>query len=93
VSKSSSYDEKAGIFVSGASQGACHPGMTGRGAPSFNGRTADSGSAYRGSNPWGAARKCNIFKINNIEKDWEHLPIVVGMHRILFHCEASGISF
>ncbi len=25
------------------------------GAPSFNGRTADSGSAYRGSNPWGAA--------------------------------------
>jgi hypothetical protein len=24
-------------------------------APSFNGRTADSGSAYRGSNPWGAA--------------------------------------
>ena len=23
--------------------------------PSFNGRTADSGSAYRGSNPWGAA--------------------------------------
>jgi hypothetical protein len=23
-------------------------------APSFNGRTADSGSAYRGSNPWGA---------------------------------------
>src|SRR5512142_1935675 len=25
-------------------------------APSFNGRTADSGSAYRGSNPWGAAR-------------------------------------
>src|SRR5437660_12007982 len=27
-------------------------------APSFNGRTADSGSAYRGSNPWGAA---NLF--------------------------------
>src|SRR6266567_6592175 len=26
-------------------------------APSFNGRTADSGSAYRGSNPWGAANK------------------------------------
>ena len=25
-------------------------------APSFNGRTADSGSAYRGSNPWGAAK-------------------------------------
>jgi hypothetical protein len=26
------------------------------GAPSFNGRTADSGSAYRGSNPWGATK-------------------------------------
>jgi hypothetical protein len=26
-------------------------------APSFNGRTADSGSAYRGSNPWGAANQ------------------------------------
>jgi hypothetical protein len=24
-------------------------------APSFNGRTAASGAAYRGSNPWGAA--------------------------------------
>jgi hypothetical protein len=23
-------------------------------APSFNGRTAASGAAYRGSNPWGA---------------------------------------
>src|SRR5438552_11414594 len=28
-------------------------------APSFNGRTADSGSAYRGSNPWGAANPFN----------------------------------
>ncbi len=28
-------------------------------APSFNGRTADSGSAYRGSNPWGAAKSFN----------------------------------
>src|SRR5215469_6482655 len=28
-------------------------------APSFNGRTADSGSAYRGSNPWGAANLFN----------------------------------
>ena len=26
-------------------------------APSFNGRTADSGSAYRGSNPWGATTR------------------------------------
>jgi hypothetical protein len=25
-------------------------------APSFNGRTADSDSAYRGSNPWGATK-------------------------------------
>ena len=32
---------------------------TRRGAPSFNGRTADSGSAYRGSNPWGAANEIN----------------------------------
>ncbi len=30
-------------------------------APSFNGRTADSGSAYRGSNPWGAANKSPVF--------------------------------
>jgi hypothetical protein len=30
-------------------------------APSFNGRTADSGSAYRGSNPWGAARFQTVF--------------------------------
>src|ERR1035437_6365578 len=29
-------------------------------APSFNGRTADSGSAYRGSNPWGAAKLGSI---------------------------------
>ena len=25
-------------------------------APSFNGRTAASGAAYRGSTPWGAAK-------------------------------------
>ena len=30
-------------------------------APSFNGRTADSGSAYRGSNPWGAAKFYPVF--------------------------------
>src|SRR5438445_9400472 len=30
-------------------------------APSFNGRTADSGSAYRGSNPWGAANRFSHF--------------------------------
>ncbi len=30
-------------------------------APSFNGRTADSGSAYRGSNPWGAAKPLSDF--------------------------------
>ena len=28
-----------------------------RDGESSNGRTADSGSAYRGSNPWGAAKK------------------------------------
>jgi PAS domain S-box-containing protein len=32
-------------------------------APSFNGRTADSGSAYRGSTPWGAARFFNDLQI------------------------------
>ena len=31
-------------------------------APSFNGRTADSGSAYRGSNPWGAANHFQPFR-------------------------------
>ena len=34
-------------------------------APSFNGRTADSGSAYRGSNPWGAANLFFSLQINN----------------------------
>src|SRR6476660_9054114 len=34
----------------------CRTGCT-LAAPSFNGRTADSGSAYRGSNPWGAAKQ------------------------------------
>ncbi len=29
-------------------------------APSSNGKTADSGSAYRGSNPCGAAEKLKI---------------------------------
>src|SRR5215468_9866724 len=33
-------------------------------APSFNGRTADSGSAYRGSNPWGAANSLRSFLSN-----------------------------
>ena len=36
----------------------CRTGCT-LAAPSFNGRTADSGSAYRGSNPWGAANPLN----------------------------------
>src|SRR5271157_2822878 len=34
-------------------------------APSFNGRTADSGSAYRGSNPWGAAKLESITYLSN----------------------------
>src|SRR5579872_2684400 len=38
-------------------------------APSFNGRTADSGSAYRGSNPWGAA-KSNQSLTNKIASWW-----------------------
>ena len=29
-------------------------------APSSNGKTADSGSAYRGSNPCGAAQQCEV---------------------------------
>ena len=42
-------------------------------APSFNGRTADSGSAYRGSNPWGAA------------KTFQALPGFLALH----HCRLS----
>src|SRR5215469_1734623 len=51
-------------------------------APSFNGRTADSGSAYRGSNPWGAARISRFFSIicgvssGSIQsrEDWSRFP-------------------
>ena len=39
-------------------------------APSFNGRTADSGSAYRGSNPWGAAK----FWALSADFPRDHLP-------------------
>jgi hypothetical protein len=35
-------------------------------APSFNGRTADSGSAYRGSNPWGAASIHDCFGTSRV---------------------------
>src|SRR5215467_734006 len=38
-------------------------------APSFNGRTADSGSAYRGSNPWGAAKlESTTYDLRNPKK-------------------------
>src|SRR6202007_1744139 len=37
-------------------------------APSFNGRTADSGSAYRGSNPWGAAKSQAVFM--QVPRSW-----------------------
>ena len=39
-------------------------------APSFNGRTAASGAAYRGSNPWGAA---NTLILNGLLKRLEVL--------------------
>jgi hypothetical protein len=42
-------------------------------APSFNGRTADSGSAYRGSNPWGAAKKTKHLSLQRNEKQPRNL--------------------
>ena len=39
-------------------------------APSSNGKTADSGSAYRGSNPCGAAEHCGL----RIADCLEHTP-------------------
>ena len=36
-------------------------------APSFNGRTAASGAAYRGSNPWGATTSAKLLLINKIK--------------------------
>src|SRR3984957_12266366 len=38
-----------------SSQHGCKTANTALVSPSFNGRTAASGAAYRGSNPWGAA--------------------------------------
>jgi hypothetical protein len=40
-------------------------------APSFNGRTAASGAAYRGSNPWGAAN-------NTLPRTFLNLPTNVA---------------
>jgi hypothetical protein len=39
-------------------------------APSFNGRTADSGSAYRGSNPWGAAKSFQAVTVLHLLTKW-----------------------
>jgi hypothetical protein len=36
-------------------------------ALSFNGRTSDSDSLDRGSNPWGATKRIKIFRINKIK--------------------------
>src|SRR4051812_1091854 len=62
----SPYDRQVGACVVLAAQifasAASALRIPARVAPSFNGRTADSGSAYRGSNPWGAA---NVF--NNLQ--------------------------
>jgi hypothetical protein len=35
-------------------------------APSFNGRTAASGAAYRGSNPWGATKQSKALTLPGI---------------------------
>jgi hypothetical protein len=61
------YDEQVGRFglsrckrpIAGCTRGICSADV----APSFNGRTADSGSAYRGSNPWGAANLESIISL------------------------------
>ena len=56
----SPYDERVGFehsaFCLRLDQHGCKLAALLLAAPSFNGRTADSGSAYRGSNPWGAAK-------------------------------------
>ena len=44
----------AGLLVWPGQHG-CKMAVSALVAPSFNGRTAASGAAYRGSNPWGAA--------------------------------------
>ena len=50
---------------------------------SFNGRTADSGSADWGSNP------CTPAIINNDKRDWSMrsglVPFIVGTHILLFN--------
>ena len=48
-------------------------------APSFNGRTADSGSAYRGSNPWGAA---NIHAVFITSTSFSGAPCTHCVHKI-----------
>ena len=53
------YDEKVGFSAPDFSvwpiRHGCKMASIALVAPSFNGRTAASGAAYRGSNPWGAA--------------------------------------
>src|ERR1039457_5057269 len=46
-------------------------------APSFNGRTADSGSAYLGSNPWGAAKSFQQLPLTPSRT--QHLPFASGL--------------
>src|SRR6201996_7498310 len=52
-----------------------------RTAPSFNGRTADSGSAYRGSNPWGATKQSKALTLPGISPK---APVVTFCRNIRF---------
>ncbi|MCU1256575.1 MAG: hypothetical protein JWM83_2874 [Candidatus Angelobacter sp.] len=59
-------------------------------APSFNGRTAASGAAYRGSNPWGAA---NLFS-NLVQFLIQALfSLVAGARREPAHCMNMNLNF
>src|SRR5205807_6838740 len=53
-------------------------------APSFNGRTADSGSAYRGSNPWGAAKSFQQLTVLDSCQNAQKPVVVTFSRNILF---------
>ncbi len=58
VAAESPYDEQVGPWHTAPAVARARIGgarsQSAKLAPSFNGRTAASGAAYRGSNPWGA---------------------------------------
>src|ERR1700760_1666187 len=61
-----------------------------RTAPSFNGRTADSGSAYRGSNPWGATKTStspHSLEPSRLSSNEHKSLIIRNMLRILRPCK------